>query len=41
MGVVAQLKENGRVARGWLGVEIQELTKDLAEGFASTGLEVR
>ena len=33
MGVVAQLKENGRVARGWLGVEILELTKDLAEGF--------
>ncbi|MEK9913393.1 MAG: PDZ domain-containing protein, partial [Flavobacteriaceae bacterium] len=33
MGVVAQLKENRRVARGWLGVEIQELTKDLAEGF--------
>ena len=33
MGVAAQLKENGRVARGWLGVEILELTKDLAEGF--------
>jgi serine protease Do len=36
MGVVEQLKENGRVARGWLGVEILELTKDLAEAF---GLE--
>lgn len=36
MDVAAQLKENGRVARGWLGVEILELTKDLAEGF---GLE--
>lgn len=33
MGVVEQLKENGRVARGWLGVEIMELTKDLADGF--------
>ena len=33
MDVVDQLKENGRVARGWLGVEIMELTKDLAEGF--------
>ena len=33
MGVVDQLKEKGRVARGWLGVEILELTKDLAEGF--------
>ena len=33
MDVVAQLKESGRVARGWLGVEIMELTKDLAEGF--------
>jgi serine protease Do len=35
MDVVDQLKENGRVARGWLGVEIMELTKDLAEGFRS------
>ena len=33
MDVVDQLKENGRVARGWLGVEIMELTEDLAEGF--------
>ncbi len=33
MGVVDQLKDSGRVARGWLGVEIMELTKDLAEGF--------
>ena len=33
MDVVDQLKENGRVSRGWLGVEILELTKDLAEGF--------
>lgn len=33
MDVVDQLKDNGRVSRGWLGVEILELTKDLAEGF--------
>ena len=33
MDVVDQLKESGRVSRGWLGVEILELTKDLAEGF--------
>jgi serine protease Do len=33
MDVVDQLKENGRVSRGWLGVEILELTRDLAEGF--------
>ena len=33
MDVVEQLKDKGRVSRGWLGVEILELTKDLAEGF--------
>ncbi len=33
MDVVDQLKETGRVSRGWLGVEILELSKDLAEGF--------
>lgn len=34
--VVRQLKETGRVARGWLGVFIQEVNRDLAESF---GLE--
>ena len=29
--VVAQLKETGRVERGWLGVKIQEVTPDIAE----------
>ncbi|MFD1625820.1 DegQ family serine endoprotease [Azospirillum griseum] len=29
--VVAQLKENGKVERGWLGVKIQEVTPDLAD----------
>ena len=31
--VVAQLKENGAVARGWLGVEIQPVTPDLADSL--------
>ncbi|MBX3706536.1 MAG: DegQ family serine endoprotease [Pseudomonadales bacterium] len=33
MDVVRQLKESGRVARGWLGVVIQEVNRDLAESF--------
>jgi len=33
MDVVAQLKTKGRVSRGWLGVLIQDLTRDLAETF--------
>ena len=28
-----QLKASGKISRGWLGVAIQELTKDLAESF--------
>jgi serine protease Do len=28
-----QLKETGKITRGWLGVAIQELTKELAESF--------
>src|SRR5271170_3477346 len=31
--VVEQLKENGAVARGWLGVEIQPVTPDLADSL--------
>lgn len=31
--VVSQLKEKGRVDRGWLGVVIQEVNKDLADSF--------
>jgi serine protease Do len=34
--VVDQLKAHGKVARGWLGVVIQEVSRDLAESF---GLE--
>lgn len=33
MNVVAQLKDDGRVTRGWLGVIIQEVTRNLAESF--------
>jgi serine protease Do len=33
MDVMDQLKETGFVTRGWLGVAIQEVDKDLAESF--------
>ncbi len=33
MDVSNQLKSNGRVSRGWLGVVIQEMTRELAESF--------
>lgn len=33
MGVVEQLKEKGYVTRGWLGVLIQDVTRELAESF--------
>ena len=35
--IVSQLKEFGLVSRGWLGVAVQEVTKDLADSF---GLDV-
>jgi serine protease Do len=31
--VVKQLKDTGKVSRGWIGVQIQEVTADLAEGL--------
>jgi serine protease Do len=31
--IIAELKEQGHVDRGWLGVAIQELTPDLAQGM--------
>jgi serine protease Do len=31
--VMDQLKDHGKVVRGWLGVEIQEVTPDLAQSF--------
>lgn len=33
MDVVEQLRTHGEVARGWLGVFIQDVTRDLAESF--------
>lgn len=33
MEVVEQLKEKGQVSRGWLGVVIQDVTRELAESF--------
>ena len=33
MNVVDQLKDEGHVTRGWLGVLIQDVTRDLAESF--------
>ncbi len=37
MDVAEQLRENGYVARGWLGVSIQEVTSELAEAL---GMEI-
>jgi len=34
MDVVEQIRTNGRVSRGWLGVFIQDVTRELAESFA-------
>lgn len=33
LDVADQLKEQGRVSRGWLGVAIQDVSRDLAESF--------
>ena len=33
MQVVDQLKSQGHVTRGWLGVQIQDVTRELAESF--------
>jgi len=35
--VVAQLKHSGKVTRGWIGVQLQEVTPDLAESFGLNG----
>jgi serine protease Do len=37
--IVAQLKDNGEVTRGWLGVNIQDLKGDLAEYYGATKSE--
>ena len=33
MNVVEQIKSKGKVSRGWLGVQIQDVTRQLAESF--------
>ena len=35
--VVAQLKDSGRVTRGWIGVQIQPVTADIAESLGRNG----
>jgi serine protease Do len=35
--VIAQLKDHGRVARGWLGVQVQPVTRDVAVALGLTG----
>ncbi|WP_127470509.1 DegQ family serine endoprotease [Thiomicrorhabdus aquaedulcis] len=36
MNVVNQIKETGKVTRGFLGVQVQEVTSDLSESFGLT-----
>lgn len=33
LNVVQQIKKSGKVSRGWLGVQIQDVTRELAESF--------
>lgn len=35
--IVSQLKDSGKVARGWIGVQIQEVTVDIAESLGLKG----
>lgn len=39
MGVQARLRQDGRIQRGRIGVAIQEVTRELAEGFGLAGPE--
>jgi S1-C subfamily serine protease len=34
-----QIVKNGSVTRGWIGVEVQEITPDLAESFKLPGTQ--
>ncbi len=36
--IMQEIIEHGRVVRGWLGIEIQEMTLELAESFGVNGL---
>lgn len=35
--IITQLRESGKVTRGWIGVSIQPVTKDLADSFGLAG----
>jgi len=35
--IIPQLKDKGKVTRGWLGVQIQPVTRDLAQSFGLDG----
>lgn len=35
--VITQLREKGKVVRGWIGVTVQEVTPDIAESFGLKG----
>ncbi len=35
--VIAQLREKGKVVRGWIGVTVQEVTPEIAESFGLKG----
>jgi serine protease Do len=35
--VISQLRDGGKVTRGWIGVQLQEVTADLAEGLGLNG----
>src|SRR5687768_6796975 len=37
--IVADLRENGSVERGWLGVQIQDLDEELAKSLRMSGTE--
>jgi serine protease Do len=37
--VVAQLKDKGMVSRGWIGVQVQPVTSDIAESLGLKGTE--
>ena len=37
--VVSQLKDKGFVSRGWIGVQVQSVTSDIAEGLGLKGTE--
>lgn len=37
--IISQLKDNGKVIRGWIGVSIQPVTKDLADSFGLSAVK--